>query len=252
MKTLTCTIFLLCFLFGAQASARVPSEVLDLGCWKITLPYDGDREGHPLEISQPALAGFQNPTCFFVNAAGDGVVFRANCTSVSTKKSSYPRSELREMGRENPGKVKAGWSTSDGMLHRMTVTEAITAVPPVKKHVVSAQIHNAKDDVLMIRLEDKNLFIERNKLEHVVLDADYKLGAKFTVRMEAVNGHIKVWYNDSLKMDWAVVKKGCYFKAGCYTQSNPDRGDSPESYGEVVIYKLIVEHLESTAAYVPK
>ena len=104
----------------------------------------------------------------------------------------------------------------------------------------------------MIRLEDKNLFIERNKLDGVVLDADYKLGAKFTVKIEAAAGHIKVWYNDSLKMDWAVVKTGCYFKAGCYTQSNAKRGDSPESCGEVVIYNLLVEHLNPASADMPK
>jgi poly(beta-D-mannuronate) lyase len=247
-KRILCAVCLVCGLFGAQAWARLPAEVLDLNCWKITLPYSGEREGHPLEISQPVLAGFENPTCFFVNETGDGVVFRANCTSISTKKSSYPRSELREMNRENPKKTKANWSTSDGMLHRMTVTEAITSVPPVKKHVVSAQLHDADDDVLMIRLEDKNLFIERNKLEQVVLDADYQLGTKFTIRMEAAGGRIKVWFNGTLKLDWEIDRSGCYFKAGCYTQSNPERGDSPESYGEVVIYKLIVEHLNPAAS----
>ena len=43
-------------------------------------------------------------------------------------------------------------------------------------------------------------------------------------------------------MDWEVDTTGCYFKAGCYTQSNESKGDKPESYGEVVIYKLVVEH----------
>lgn len=36
--------------------------------------------------------------------------------------------------------------------------------------------------------------------------------------------------------------KGCYFRAGCYTQSNTKKGDSPDSYGEVVIHELKVTH----------
>jgi poly(beta-D-mannuronate) lyase len=35
---------------------------------------------------------------------------------------------------------------------------------------------------------------------------------------------------------------GCYFKAGAYTQSNPDRGDSPDAYGAVEIRALTVTH----------
>ena len=134
------------------------------------------------------------------------------------------------------------------MLHRMTVTQAITAVPPIKKHVVSAQIHNAGDDVIMIRLEGNKLFVERNRFGDVTLDAEYKLGTKFIIKIEACDDHIKVWYNDSLKMDWEVSRTGCYFKAGCYTQSNTSKGDKPESYGEVVIYDLKVTHTKTELA----
>lgn len=35
---------------------------------------------------------------------------------------------------------------------------------------------------------------------------------------------------------------GCYFKAGVYTQSNPDQGDAADAYGEVVIRDLVVSH----------
>ena len=124
----------------------------------------------------------------------------------------------------------------------MNASMAITATPPVKKHVVCAQIHDANDDLLMVRLEGEKLFIERNKIGDVMLDANYKLGTKFQIKIEASNGHVKLWYNEELKMDWQVSAKGCYFKAGCYTQSNPSKGDKPESFGEVVIYKLEVSH----------
>ena len=245
-KTSPLALLLLCALTTAQSAEPLPSSVLDLSRWKLTVPYPKPGGKAPLEIMQPDLATFQNPTCFFVNEKGDGVVFRAHCTTATTKNSSYPRSELREMAGRKPGrvkhKIKAKWGTNDGAIHRMTITQAITALPPVKSHVVAGQIHDAGDDVMMIRLEGKKLFIERNKVGDVMLDANYKLGAKFVVRLEASDGHIRVWYNDALKMDWEKTANGCYFKAGCYTQSNTAKGDKSESYGEVVIYDLKVEH----------
>jgi hypothetical protein len=226
---------------------KKPAEILNLDRWKITLPYSAKAgEDKPLEIFQPQLKEFENPSCFFVNEAGDGVVFRANCTAVTTKKSNYPRSELREMEVVKEGeyraKTQASWAVNDGKSHTMTINQAITSLPPVKPHVVSAQIHDAKDDLMMVRLEGTKLFVERNKIGDVMIDENYKLGTRFDLVITAQDKHVKLWYNGALKMDWEVDASGCYFKAGCYTQSNSTKGDKPESFGEVVIYKLEIEH----------
>ncbi len=228
--------------------AAIPSDVLDLKCWKLTMPYAKEGAKKPLEIFQPDLAGFVDTNCFFIHPSGDAVVFRAHCTEITTKNSSYPRCELREMtGRKNPKqykyKEKASWGTADGSLHRMEAELAITVLPPVKSHVVCAQIHDANDDLMMmIRLEGRKLFVERNKVGDVLLDPDYELGTRFTVKIEAADGHVRVFFNGEQKMDWEKTKNRCYFKAGCYTQSNTAKGDLPTSYGEVIIYKLKVEH----------
>ena len=142
------------------------------------------------------------------------------------------------------GRSEASWGTADGKIHSLLAVLAITQTPAVKKHVVCTQIHSTKDDIMMVRLEGKKLFVERNKSEDVKLDHNYKLGTRFRLKIQAGGGRVKVWYNDSLKMDWEVSRKGCYFRAGCYTQSNAKKGDSPDSYGEVVIYKLKVTHKE--------
>lgn len=234
-----CFVLLLLISSTLSSAEKLPSEILDLTCWKITMPYADKKSGKAKEIKHPDFLSFKKAENFFVNKSGDGVVFRAHCTNATTKSSKYPRCELREM--KGGGKEKASWSTSDGK-HTMTINQAITATPPVKKHVVCAQIHDAKDDLMMVRLEGKKLFVERNKIGDVMLDANYVLGTKFEVKIEAENGRVKVWYNDELKMDWQVSANGCYFKAGCYTQSNPSKGDKPESFGEVVIYKLQVKH----------
>ena len=215
--------------------SELPSEMLDLSQWKLTLPVDEVKPlRSPDEIKQPALKEFMHEKYFYVE--NKGVIFHAPCGGATTQNSKYPRCELREM--TTGGKSRAAWDTSAPILRTMTLKARITKTPKVKRHIVCAQIHDADDDLMMVRLEGAKLFIERNKIGDVMLDANYKLGAPFTVKIQAGNGHVKVWYNEELKMSWKIAKQGCYFKAGCYTQSNPTKGDEPEDYGEVQIFQL--------------
>lgn len=221
-------------------AAEPPAKVLDLSRWKLTLPVDTDRPETPDEILQAELASFVEPKFFFVDAAGDGVVFRAPCGGSTSKGSGYPRCELREMA--GPGKQNAAWNTTGGGTHTLTMKLAVTNLPPVKPHVVCAQIHDAKDDVLMVRLEGKKLLIEREREPDVLLARDYKLGTPFELKIQAGDGSIQLWHDGGLKLDWKTSRTGCYFKAGCYTQSNLKTGDAADAYGEVIIYRLQVEH----------
>ncbi len=216
-----------------------PASLLDLSHWRLTLPIDTNHPGNPDEIRQPGLAEFTHPDHFFLNSNRDGVVFRAHCGGVPTKGSRFPRCELREM--EDGGRFRAGWDTGGKEIHSMTMSATITNTPPNKPHVVCAQIHDANDDLMMIRLEGSKLFIERNEFDVVMLDRKYELGQPIDLVIQAGKGKVKVWHNGEPKMDWSVTRQGCYFKAGCYTQSNPDKGDSADSYGEVMIHKLKVE-----------
>ena len=140
------------------------------------------------------------------------------------------------------GTRPAAWGTDDGAVHRLTARLAVTRTPPVKPHVVCAQIHDGRDDVLKIRLERRRLFIERDGMPDVTLDADYALGTPFDLTLEAAAGHIRVTHNTRPAHDWKTSKTGCYFKAGCYTQSNVERGDAAEEVGEVLIWSLEVKH----------
>lgn len=165
------------------------------------------------------------------------MAFRAHAGGATTKNSSYPRSELREMN----GSAKAAWDNSVGS-HCMRVRQAVTATPSVKPHVVTAQIHDASDDVVMVRLEGNDLFVEADSNSIGMLDDNYTLGKIFTVMIQTSGGRIRVYHNDVLKVDVPKATKGNYFKAGVYTQSNTSKGDSPDAYGEVVIYDLQVAH----------
>jgi poly(beta-D-mannuronate) lyase len=220
----------------AGAEKRVPADLLDLTNWRLALPTGKDDAD---QVDQPELATFQDKDFFHLNRAKNGVVFRANAGGTTTDGSDYPRSELREM--IDGGKKEAAWSNASGD-HIMTITQAITAVPPRKPEVVAGQIHDDEDDVIMIRLEKSRLFVEADGDEVGVLNPAYSLGTKFTVQIRATPDGIKVTYDGRTSVTYDKVGSDYYFKAGCYTQSNTDE-DAPDAAGEVVIYDLKVEHI---------
>ncbi|MDP1883779.1 MAG: polysaccharide lyase family 7 protein [Candidatus Moranbacteria bacterium] len=224
-----------------RTGCSYPSQILDLAEWKQTLPTGSSKK--PVEIKQASLASYSLNPYFFPNATCDGVVFRAPVNGVTTSGSGYPRSELREM--KDGGKTLASWSTSSGT-HSMFIDQAITAVPKTKKHVVAGQIHDADDDVVVVRLEYPKLFVDINGKTGPTLDPNYTLGKRFTVKFVAANGQIKIYYNGSATPAYTMDKKssGNYFKAGAYTQSNcsKEKSCSDSNFGEVVIHKLTVQH----------
>lgn len=220
-----------------------PSQILNLTNWKLTLP-SGEKE-KPTEIKQPNLAVFQINPWFISLPNGIGIRFRSPVNGVTTKGSDYPRSELREM--TNNGTSNASWNSNSGT-HIMLITEAITALPEKKKHIVVAQIHDANDDVIVIRLDDRNLYIHVDSKNVQTLDSNYSLGKRFTIKFVVENGQTRVYYNGDSNASYTLDKdySGAYFKAGAYTQSNCNKEDSSncndKNYGEVVIYEAIVTH----------
>ncbi len=218
---------------------NLPSGLLSLTNWKLTLPVETSHAGSPDEYRQPELAGFQDPSYFYVNSAHDGVVFTAPCGGATTSGSGYPRSELREM--TSGGTANASWSTTSGT-HTMEIRQAVTHLPVVKPHVVVGQVHNAADDVIVFRLEGSKLFVDQNGVNGPVLTTSYQLGTVFTTKFVARNGGVEAYYNGQYIYTYPVSTSGCYFKAGCYTQSNTSRGDAPTAYGQVVIYNVTVTH----------
>ena len=219
----------------------LPADVLNLSSWKLTLPVgsgEDDEDEEAEEIKQPDLATFSDDRFFTTTPDGSGVIFRAPAGGATTSGSGYPRSELREM--DSGGDSEASWSNASGT-HVMTVKQAITKVPPSKAEVVAGQIHDDEDDVVMVRLEKKRLFVEADGDDIGALDTDYDLGTTFTIVMRATSDGIEITYNDTKTVRLDEVGEGYYFKAGCYTQSNSDH-DEDDAFGEVVVYELDVAH----------
>lgn len=247
-------LILYCFILAsfvptvlAQTNCTYPAQKLDLTNWKETLPIGSP--GSPTEIKQPQLATFSQDPYFRVNLACDGVQFRAPTDGVTTSGSSYPRSELREM--TNGGTAQASWDNLVGSgIHKLYIDQAVTRVPDAKQHIVVGQIHDSSSDVIVIRLEYPILHVDMSGTNVHTLDANYTIGKRFNVTIEAVDGKIHIYYNGSTTPVYTISQtiSSSYFKAGAYTQSNPSTESSrggtagPNNYGEAIIYNVRVDH----------
>ena len=246
-----------------------PADVLDLTNWKLTLPVDGDDNDRADEIRQPCLAVpcydptrkmYDNPefkvpfssVWFHVTDDRDGVVFRAPVNGATTSGSENARSELRELAPadEDGDEVEASWSNKGAAVHTMDVEQAVVATPRRYQSVVTAQIHNDDDDVILIKYRDGRLFANADRGDFdETLDDNYRLGTRFKLRIQATQGLVRVTYNGTKTVVYKKASDTMYFKAGVYNQSNLEKypDESPNSYGEVVIYQLKVTHVGGSA-----
>jgi alginate lyase len=210
-----------------RAKRPDPAQVLDLRTWKVGLPTTA-------EVSNPRLAGFTDTSFKTVQA----VQFTARCGDKPQPGSKYARSELREMNTDGSN---ASWSSVTGT-HEMAATMRITHLPAVKPSLICAQIHSSSDYLILVELTGSVLLVRYIDAVAGVLDSDYHLGTAFDLKVVASNGYVDVFHNGAHKVHHAMRQGGCYFKAGCYLQSNTSTGDAPTAYGQVEISNLAVTH----------
>lgn len=226
-----------------SAPLENPATVLGLANWYLTIPVVDNSTGNAAEIKQPELANYTSP--YFYTIPGNvGVDFRAYANGATTANSQYPRSELREMA--NNGADMASWSTTSGV-NMMSVTESIDHLPDVKPQVVFAQIHGPSAAVIEAEISGfdghNRLYVKNNGTQYGTDFTDnYILGTKFTLEIVAAAGYVNVYFNGQRFVHEYLPSSGDYFKAGCYTQSNTSKGDSPSAYGQVSIYNIAVSH----------
>ncbi|MGQ0479681.1 MAG: polysaccharide lyase family 7 protein [Pseudonocardia sp.] len=230
-----------------DASCERPSDVLDLSNWKLQAADSepgGSKEG-PMEILQPELGNRIVSAVFEVTPGCEAVVFSAGVDGATTKGSKYPRSELREM--TDGGGSEAAWSSSSGV-HTLTVTEAFTHLPNDKPHLVSAQIHDGKDDVSVFRLEGTKLYVtDGDNAQANLIDGNYEIGTPFEAKFVVQGGEVKAYYNGQLKVTMKKSFSGGYFKVGAYTQANCENSKPCEfdNYGQVAVLDLQVSHSDT-------
>ncbi|MEJ3744910.1 polysaccharide lyase family 7 protein [Actinomycetes bacterium KLBMP 9797] len=212
--------------------------------WKITLdtPLGGDHDADE-ESAAKLAGGFTEPPGFTVADNGSVVSFRARVNGARTEGTEYPRTELREMQAAHPDQ-RASWKTNDSTSHSMQYDVAVIAAPKKKPQVVCGQIHNGGEDILEIMYDGKKKAIVYRwfgESQDDKLITGYELGTFFTLRIDVADGKVNISINGDLKATKSVSKSGCYFKAGCYTQSNMEKeGGDASQFGEVWIKNLRV------------
>jgi hypothetical protein len=208
--------------------------------WYLTLPTGA--QGSPDTVRIPKLATYTS-AFFQLNDTRDGIIFRTWHGGVTTSGSPNPRSELREETAN--GTQHAKWNAGTGR-HSMTVVGQVNRLTKVRPHVVLHQIHGAADDVTVWRLEGTKLYITDGDNPHgYLVDDAYQLGTRYELITSVQDGTISYRYNGrDLPYTLRSTDAGCYFKAGCYLQSNPAsaKGESTSEYAETVIYNVTVTH----------
>lgn len=148
----------------------------------------------------------------------------------TTKNSKYSRCELREM--DGKGGL-ASWSLKDQ--RRMVFTFEVTTISPDTTTVIG-QIHDDKDDVIMIRFDTKKKIYEvTHNSEHYGVLASAEVGALYYVEIVTTAEGIDV-YCMKEKMTKVSIKKQadkCYFKVGNYLQSL-----DKNAFANVVIHSI--------------
>ena len=221
---------------ASDSGSRLPSQVLDLHNWYLTLPIGRGSAG---TVSQPALASYNSPY-FQTNSTGDTVLFTAPVQGSATDNSDHTRTELRETAPD--GSLPWGWSTGSGT-HIMTATESILHLPADRGTVGFAQVHGPDSTWYLILLATGNgngtatLLVKDHtgKATGKIIDPNYVLGTKFDLSVSAVNGMITIRYNGTPKVTTINNSSGNYFKIGCYNQSSGD-------YGQVAVFSMSVTH----------
>jgi hypothetical protein len=225
--------------------SKFPSEILDLKNWYLTLPIGEPKK--PIDIFNPQLLKYEHPKHFHVNDTCDAVCFSSFSGGSTTKNTHNPRSELRETN----GTKLAWWSTLQGV-HTMELSGCTTIIPKTRPSTVIGQVHRGVDDVVEVRCwiprrsTTPVIDVFHDKITYGVLNPNYKLGDKYTIKIVAKKGKIKIYYDDmqTARLTIPASYKRCFFKAGSYIQCNPVAHNAPsDDLTESWIYSLRVEHL---------
>ena len=222
---------------AAKAPAPTPVHI-DLRPWKWNGPVG--KEDHPIEVRN--LAGYAKAP-YFVQMA-DRIRFRAPVDGVTTAHSDNPRSELRELTNG----AEAEWSTTQDS-HRLAGEFAVVELPGKKKGskhtpgVVTAQLHDDLDDVVMLLVQGSTVFASWSKgkdkgSELVPLLTGLTLHQRVKYEITAAGGVIAVRVGDRMTTK-RLSRSRVYAKAGAYCQGNESNATGA---AEVDYFALTITH----------
>ena len=229
------------FSVWALEPSKPPGNNFDLTHWKLTLPDVDASEIQPVQL----IHGYTN-TAFFYTGPDGAMTFCCPANGGTTKNSSHPRSELREM--LNPSDDKINW-TGYGT-HILNARCVVSQLSSTKK-VVIGQIHGyAPNADPLIKLEFNDGHVEAlvkadGKKDTKLSFMNVGLNNPVTYQIKVVNGLLSVEVNGShqsiniFQTNPGWKSNTFYFKAGNYCQ---DSAKSGSIGAKVLFYSLQANH----------
>ena len=175
---------------AAAAPARVPGDLIDLADWYLTLP-TGSRRRPRHRSSTPTWRRYSSA---LLRAQRHPRRRRVHRPRRRRHHQEQPLPAQRAAGDERPATRPPG--PTPAACTPSTCAQAVTHLPDAKPEAVAAQIHDANDDVLQIRLEGTRLLVQYDDgKKQVELDPNYTLGTRYTLTITAadrrVRGHLQ-------------------------------------------------------------
>jgi hypothetical protein len=228
-----------------------PGQVLNIGTGDGQNHFNvgiGRPSGHTDYSPATIEGGYESDPEFIATPDGLAVQFRVEMDAATTSSGTdYPRSELREYNEAGTG--QASWDGGTGN-HYMEGISRVTHLPPVKPWAVFCQIHDSSSDLIRVQTEGTSTsalkLVARNtppggSEETVTVQASYTLGDDIHWRLEVTDGAGTLYIGGVAVRSFPADQTGCYFKAGCYAQSN-DTIDSASEYASIELRNLVHGH----------
>lgn len=213
------------------------NNILDTSLWSLQLPVAKTGLNEPLIISPPDLATFSLPPYFLLD--NGKLKMTSNSNGVATENSNYPRTEFRQLVNGKTGV----WSMTRGT-HTLIAELCITEVPKIKPVTCFAQVKSEDPHVEVVELQLRNgnltACYKNPYFSTAILQTNYILNTKFTIKMIAQAGILQIFLDGILKCSILNNNQRCYFKIGSYIQSNVSQGEDPTSVATTVLYSLQV------------
>jgi hypothetical protein len=235
-------------------TGSTPAEILKIngknggtgGSWNEGIGFhsgDAEGSGHK-DISYSSLAGGYERTFYFEKAQNNTAVkFAVYCDGGKTSANThYPRSELRELS--SGGGSNASWDGASGT-HHMSGTTRVVHGTSTKDEVCIAQMHDASDDTLQIRVQGSTVTLNVKGVKVADLLTGYTKGTDFDWDILCANGKLTVKINGVQKYSATPgYGSGQYFKVGCYAQaaSGYTSGISASDYFHIELKNLAASH----------
>jgi hypothetical protein len=210
-----------------------PAEILGLGAgggyWNLGVGYPS---GHKDISYADLINGWQESPYFYTTSDGAvhfQVPMNGGRTTANTK---YPRVEFREL--KSDGVTKASWSGASGT-HLLAGRTKMVHFAPQKQEMVVAQVHDAEDDTLQLRIEGTTWRLSVNGTVQSSSLGTFSTGTYVDWEIKIVNGTLTVKINGTVKHTsspgWG---SGQYFKTGAYPQQNQaDSGNPASEYASI-------------------